>query len=94
MRAIAVIRSMVSVSTSGSGVKESSVLSLRKSRASGVEAIDGLSECVIDGVVISERFSTFESGGVRRDDGFGLGFGEDFSDGSGSAEHQSKRMRD
>ena len=72
------IRSMVSVSISGSGVNDSSVLSLRKSRTSGVEGIEGQREGVIDGVVMSERVSTFESGGVRRDDVFGLGFGNDF----------------
>lgn len=90
LRATAVIRSIASVSASGSGEKEISAVSLRRSNVSGVEGIEG----VIEGVVSNESVSTLDSGGVRMESVGGLGFGDVFRAGSGSPEHHSNRIKD
>lgn len=86
LRATAVIRSIASVSASGSGEKEISAVSLRRSNVSGVEGIEG--------VVSNESVSTLDSGGVRMESVGGLGFGDVFRAGSGSPEHHSNRIKD
>jgi hypothetical protein len=83
---MAVIRSIVSVSISGSGENDISAVSLKKSKASGVERIEG--------VVIKESVSILDSGGVRSEMVGGLGSGDVLVAGSDFPEHHSKRMRD
>ena len=94
MRAMAVIRSIVSVSISGSGENDISAVSLKKSKASGVERIEGLIKGLMEGVVIKEIVSILDSGGVRSEMVGGLGSGDALVAGSDSPEHHSKRMRD
>ena len=95
MRAIAVMRSIASVSISGSGENDISTVSLRKSRPpSGVDGIEGLIRGLMEGVVSKESVSLFDSGGDKRDIVGGLGLGDVFGAGSDSPEHHSKRMSD